>query len=158
MAKLGIAVEAVSSFQEALAEADMGIVATTESEPYVTAAEFKAGSLFMNVSLMDPTFELVSAADKIVVDDWHQSVHSDRVLARMHREGLVTRESIHGEFGAVVSGHIPGREDPDERIFWNPFGLAIEDIAVASAVYDQALSKGLGKTLQLVDQEWDVLF
>jgi len=29
---------------------------------------------------------------------------------------------------------------------------------VASAVYDQALSRGLGKTLQLVDQEWDVLF
>ena len=139
--KLGITVEAVSCFQEALSEADMGIVATTESEPYVTASEFKRGSLFMNVSLMDPTFELVSAADKIVVDDWHQSVHSDRVLARMHREGLVTRESIHGEFGAVVSGHIPGREDPDERIFWNPFGLAIEDIAVASAVYDQALSR-----------------
>jgi len=57
-----------------------------------------------------------------------------------------------------VSGLIPGREDPDERIFWNPFGLAIEDIAVASAVYDQARSQGLGKTLQLVDQEWDVLF
>jgi len=110
------------------------------------------------VSLMDPTFELVSAADKVVVDDWHQSVHSDRVLARMHREGLVTRESIHGEFGAVVSGRISGREDPDERIFWNPFGLAIEDIAVASAVYDQALAQGLGKTLQLVDREWDVLF
>jgi hypothetical protein len=66
--------------------------------------------------------------------------------------------SMHGEFGAVVSGHIPGREDPDERIFWNPFELAIEDMAVASAVYDQALSRGLDKTLQLVDQEWDVLF
>jgi ornithine cyclodeaminase/alanine dehydrogenase-like protein (mu-crystallin family) len=75
-----------------------------------------------------------------------------------HREGLVTREDIHGEFGAVVSGLIPGREDPDERIFSNPFGLAIEDIAVASAVYDQALSQGLGRTLQLVDQEWEVLF
>ena len=158
MGALGITVEPVPCFQDALSEADMGIVATTESEPYVTASEFKRGALFMNVSLMDPTFELVSAADKIVVDDWHQSVHSDRVLARMHREGLVTRESIHGEFGAVVSGHISGRENPDERIFWNPFGLAIEDIAVASAVYDQALEKGLGKTLRLVDQEWDVLF
>ena len=111
----------------------------------------------MNVSLMDPTFELVSAADKIVVDDWHQSVHSDRVLARMHREG-----SGHAREHSVSSAKwyrgISGRENPDERIFWNPFGLAIEDIAVASAVYDQALSKGLGKTLQLVDQEWDVLF
>ena len=76
----------------------------------------------------------------------------------MHREGLVTRESIHGEFGAVVAGHLPGREHPDERIFWNPFGLAIEDIAVASAIYEQAIAKGLGQPLQLVDQEWDVLF
>ena len=158
MAKLDITVIPEGSFQGALQDADIGIVATTESEPYVTEAEFKKGSLFMNVSLMDPTFELVAAADKIVVDDWHQSVHSDRVLARMHREGLVTRESIHGEFGAVVAGHLPGREHPDERIFWNPFGLAIEDIAVASAIYEQAIAKGLGQPLQLVDQEWDVLF
>jgi 2,3-diaminopropionate biosynthesis protein SbnB len=158
MASLGVTVEAARCFQEALAEADMGIVATTESEPYVTAAEFKAGSLFMNVSLMDPTFELVSAADKIVVDDWHQSVHSDRVLARMHRAGLLSRDSIHGEFGEVVAGHIPGRAHPEERIFWNPFGLAIEDIAVASAIYDRACERGLGQTLQLVDREWDVLF
>ena len=71
--------------------------------------------------------------------------------------GLVTRESI-GEFGEVVAGRIPGREHPDERIFRNPFGLAIEDIAVASAIYEEALLKGLGQPLQLVDQEWDVLF
>ena len=115
MAMLDIAVEASSSFQEALVDANIGIVATTESEPYVTEREFKRGSLFMNVSLMDPTFELVAAADKIVVDDWHQSVHSDRVLARMHREGLVTRDSIHGEFGSVVAGHLPGREAVDEE-------------------------------------------
>jgi len=158
MAGLGVPVTPVSSFQEALADADIGIVATTESEPYVTASEFKLGSLFMNVSLMDPTFELVSAADKIVVDDWHQSVHSDRVLARMHRAGLLSRDSIHGEFGEVVAGHIPGREHPEERIFWNPFGLAIEDIAVASAIYDRACERGLGQTIQLVDREWDVLF
>lgn len=158
MAAQGITVTAESSFQRALSDADIGIVATTESEPYVTEAEFKRGSLFMNVSLMDPTFELVSAADKIVVDDWHQSVHSDRVLARMHREGLVTRDTIHGEFGAVVAGHIAGRERDDERIFWNPFGLAIEDIAVASALYERALAKGLGQHLNLVDEEWEVLF
>ena len=76
----------------------------------------------------------------------------------MHREGLVTRESIHGEFGAVVSGHIPGRENPDERIFWNPFGLAIEDLAVAMALFHAAQSLGIGTTLELVDSEWDVLF
>ena len=158
MEKLGIEIDPVDSFESALAPADIGIVATTESEPYVSVAEFKPGSLFMNVSLMDPTFELVAAADKIVVDDWHQSVHSDRVLARMHRAGLVTRETIHGEFGQIVAGQIAGREHPDERIFWNPFGLAIEDIAVASALYDQAVAQELGQPLQLINREWEVLF
>jgi len=158
MERQGVNVSIVKSFQAALAPADIGITATTESTPYVTADEFKSGSLFMNVSLMDPQFDFVMAADKVIVDDWEQCVHSDRVLARMHREGLLDRASIHGEFGEVVCGSIAGREHPDERIFWNPFGLAIEDIAVASVLYERSLARPLGQSIQLVDQEWDVLF
>ena len=150
MAKLDISVIPEGSFQGALQDADIGIVATTESEPYVTEAEFKKGSLFMNVSLMDPTFELVAAADKIVVDDWHQSVHSDRVLARMHRAGLVTRESIHGEFGAIVAGHISGREHPDERIFWNPFGWRSRTSPSPLLFMSRRSPKGLGSPCSLL--------
>lgn len=158
MQGLGITVNPVVCFEEALSEADIGIAATTASEPYVTEDEFKAGALFMNVSLMDPTFDMVLAADKIVVDDWEQCVHSDRVLARMHRQGVLDRGGIHGELGEVVSGQIPARQSPEERIFWNPFGLAIEDIGLASALYERAVQQGVGESLQLVDQEWDVLF
>ena len=96
--------------------------------------------------------------DKIVVDDWEQCIHSDRVLARMHRAGLVDRESVHAEFGEIITGKKLGREHADERIFFNPFGLAIEDLAVAKVVYDRAVKAGLGTPIHLVDKEWDVLF
>lgn len=158
MAGLNIAVEAVSSFNEALIPADIGIAATTAFDPWVTPECFKEGSLFLNVSLMDPTFDMVGLADKIIVDDWEQCIHSDRVLARMHREGLVDRNSIHGEFGEIISGKLPGREFPEERIFFNPFGLAIEDLAVSKMVYDRAIELGVGQRIQLVDEEWNVLF
>jgi len=158
MHKLGVEVEIVDNFAEALAPADIGIAATTASEAYIPADCFKAGSLFMNVSLMDPTYEHVLAADKIVVDDWVQCTHSDRVLARMNNAGLISRESIHGEFGEIVKGTLAARERDAERIFWNPFGLAIEDLAVAQAMYNRACELGVGTPINLVDREWDVLF
>jgi ornithine cyclodeaminase len=158
MEKLGVEVEIVDRFEDALAPADIGIAATTASQAYVPADCFKTGSLFMNVSLMDPTYEHVLAADKIVVDDWIQCTHSDRVLARMHNAGLLSRESIHGELGQIVNGTLPARGSDAERIFWNPFGLAIEDLAVALAMYNRALELDVGTPIKLVDREWDVLF
>lgn len=155
---LGLPATAVGDFRDALSDADIAVTATTTYDPWATPDCFKPGSLFLNVSLMDPQFETVALADKIVVDDWEQCVHSDRVLARMHREGLVDRQSIHAEFGEIVTGKKPGREFPEERIFFNPFGLAIEDLAVAKVVYDRAVELGLGQPINLVDEEWDVLF
>jgi ornithine cyclodeaminase len=146
-----------SSYEEALAPSDIAVVSTTAEEAYVTPECFKKGSVFMNVSLMDPTFEMVQMADKIVVDDWLQCIHSDRVLARMNKQGLLERDDLHAELGEIVRGDIPGRENDDERIFWNPFGLAIEDLAVAMAVYRSARSLGIGTPVELVDKEWEVL-
>jgi ornithine cyclodeaminase len=159
LAKIGIpGVEICASFADALTDADFGIVSTTAEEAYVPPSCFKKGSLFLNVSLMDPTYELVKAADKILVDDWVQSVHSNRVLGRMFKAGMITEASIHATLGEVIAGKKPGRENPDERIFWNPMGMAIEDVAVASALYRKAVAAGLGTPFKLRDEEWDVLF
>lgn len=158
MKKHGVDVELTSNFEDALAPSDIAVVATTADQPYVTRECFKKGSTFMNVSLMDPTIEMVQLADKIVVDDWMQCTHSDRVLAQMNKQGLLERNEIHAEFGEIVKGDRPGRENDEERIFWNPFGLAIEDLAVANAVYQAALSQGIGTRIDLVDDEWNVLF
>lgn len=157
MSTLGVSVTRCDSYRAAIADADIAIAATTAAEAYVEPDCFRAGSLFLNVSLMDPTFAFVQRADKIVVDDWEQCIHSDRVLARMHRAGVLDRTAVHAEFGEILAKRRPGREHDDERIFFNPFGLAIEDLAVATTLYRHATQQGIGQTVTLVDQEWDVL-
>jgi 2,3-diaminopropionate biosynthesis protein SbnB len=158
MQTLGVAVEMTDCYEDAIAPADIALAATTAQEAYVVPECFREGSLFLNVSLMDPTFAFVQRADKIVVDDWEQCIHSDRVLARMHRNGLLTREQVHAEFGEIIAGTRPGREHDEERIFFNPFGLAIEDLAVATALYRRATDLGVGRSVDLVDEAWSVLF
>jgi ornithine cyclodeaminase len=158
MAKQDVAVAKVRRFEDALSEADIGIVATTAEEAYVPPECFKKGALFLNVSLMDPTFDFVLASDKIVVDDWIQSTHSNRVLGRMVKESRLTRDDLHAELGEILAARKPGRESNDERIFWNPFGMAIEDLAVAAALYRTAKERGLGAALTLRNGEWPVLF
>ena len=157
MQTLGVFVEVTDRYEDALTDADIALAATTAKEAYVAPECFREGSLFLNVSLMDPTFAFVQRADKIVVDDWEQCIHSDRVLARMHRDGLLDRQQVHAEFGEIVAGSRPGRERDDERIFFNPFGLAIEDLAVATTLYRRATEPGIGQQVSLVDDEWDVL-
>jgi ornithine cyclodeaminase len=115
--------------------------------------------LLVNVSLDDPMPDVVLEADKIIVDDWHL-VKNDtrRLLGRMYRAGQVTgpddpphssesrasSRRIDAQLGEVVLGKKAGREHADEIILVNPFGLAIEDVALATEVYRQARTSNMG--------------
>jgi len=48
-----------------------------------------------------------------------------------------------------VAGRHPGRTSDEERIFFTPVGLAIEDVAAAARVYRRAAELGLGTELSL---------
>ena len=108
------------------------------------------------MSLDDPLPEVIARADRIFVDDWGAIVADGRrLLGRMARAGHVrSRESdgdgrpIDGELGELLNGARPGRTRPDEIIVVNPFGLAIEDVALAIKVYRQTEGLGLGKVLE----------
>ena len=53
-------------------------------------------------------------------------------------------EDLH-EIGAVVTGLVPGRTSAIERTVFKSVGNAIQDLVVASAVYDRARELGLGE-------------
>jgi ornithine cyclodeaminase len=88
-------------------------------------------------------------ADKVVVDDWDQSNREKKVINQLVTEGLFSREMLHAELGEIVSGDRPGRERDDEIILLNPMGMAIEDVACAQALYQQALTLNCGTWLEL---------
>ena len=131
----------------ALSGSDIVLVCTTAQQGYIAARQVKDCRLFLNVSLRDPKECTVLSFDKIVVDDWSQANHGGTTLNKMVLSGALSKQDLFAELPELVSGNKLGRESKDEKIFFNPMGMGIEDLAVAQMVYDNAIVNQLGTAL-----------
>ncbi len=140
--------------EQAIREAQLIVTVTTTTTGYIRHAWLQPGALLVNVSLDDPLPEVVLQADKLFVDDCNLiAADEHRLLGRMLRDGTIcgpnqhSGRAIDGELGQLLAGRRRGRSHPDEIIVVNPFGLAIEDLAIATQVYQHARASGLGTNL-----------
>lgn len=93
--------------------------------------------------------ELLLAA-KVVVDDRAQAFHSGEVNVPLHT-GALAEERVHGTLGEVMAGVKSGRLG-DEITIFDSTGLALQDVAVARAIYDLAHEAGVGLSVPLVSE------
>lgn len=84
----------------------------------------------------------------VVLDDMAQATESGEVNVPLHA-GTYRREQIYGTLGEVVAGKKPGRTGTEITIF-DSTGLAIQDLALARVVFDEARRLGLGIDIDLV--------
>jgi len=148
---------ACESVADALGGADAIVTATTATAGYIGCDLLEPGTTVVNVSLDDLCEDVYLCAGLVVVDDWMLVKHDDRrLLGRLHRAGRVGgpgepgrwERSVDAEIGDIVAGRHPGRTSPDQVVIVNPFGLAIEDVAFAGAVYAAALRQRIGAHLR----------
>lgn len=143
--------------ENAVSKAHVVVAATTTTSAYVPYSWITRGTTMINVSLDDFDADTFIKSDLLYVDDW-QLITDDtqRLLGRLAREGKVSGpgdsapaggRSVTGTIGQLLTGKCPGRENADQTVLVNPFGMAIEDLALAHAVYTAAVSRGLGTTL-----------
>jgi ornithine cyclodeaminase/alanine dehydrogenase-like protein (mu-crystallin family) len=143
----GPQVVVAGSAEEAIHGSQLVVCVTTAMEGYIPFAWLEPGSLLVNVSLDDPLPEVMLRADKIFVDDGRLvAADSRRLLGQMLRDGLIAETD--GELGDVLIGAVEGRSSAGEVIVMNPFGLAIEDLALARLVYERAGALALGTVLE----------
>ena len=154
----GLEIEVVSSAEAAIRQAQLIVPVTTVTSGYIQFDWLQPGALLSNVSLDDPRPEVVLKAHKVIVDDWNL-VKTDkrRLIGRMYCEGSVIgpdssssngARRIDAQLGEIVAGTRAGRTSDDEIILFNPFGLAIEDVALAAEVYRVAKELGVGTLLE----------
>jgi ornithine cyclodeaminase/alanine dehydrogenase len=84
----------------------------------------------------------------VVLDDWAQATESGEVNVPLHA-GTYRREQIQGTLGEIVAGKKPGRTGTEITIF-DSTGLAIQDLALARVVFDEARNRGVGLEIDLV--------
>jgi ornithine cyclodeaminase/alanine dehydrogenase-like protein (mu-crystallin family) len=134
---------------EACAGSAVVVAATMADEPFVPPDWLDPGSVFISISSLDPTLELIAACDVWVTDVWeHETGHHSRPFARALAAGIVTREQV-VQLGDLLVGNVSGRTAQDQRIFVSPVGVGIEDVAEAWRVVRRAQELGIGTPLQL---------
>ena len=72
---------------------------------------------------------------RVVCDEWVQASHNGDI-ARAVDEGRLTRGDV-TELGRILTGEETGRQDEHEITVFDSTGLAVQDLAVAAAVYER---------------------
>jgi ornithine cyclodeaminase/alanine dehydrogenase-like protein (mu-crystallin family) len=135
-AELGEDASVAPDRAEALA-ADIVVTVTPGREELYTAGQLHDGQ---HVSLMgaDGPGKAEIAVDelrraRVVCDEWEQASHNGEI-ARAVDAGHLRRDDV-AELGRVLLGEEPGRESEHEITLFDSTGLAVQDLAVALAVY-----------------------
>ena len=135
--------------KKAMDEADILVTATSAQAPLLHADWVKPGSFYSHIGGWEDEYDVALRSDKIVCDDWETVTHRTQTLSRLYKEGLIDGHRIHADLHELVSGDKPGRENDQERIYFNAVGLAYIDVAIGLAMYNRALTAGAGTQLDL---------
>ena len=131
----------------AIQKSDICVTCTPSREPLLSAHDVRPGTFIAAVGAdSEEKRELDSklfVSNTIVVDSLEQcSTIGD--LHHALREGAITRNDVHAELGEVVAGRKSGRTSSEEIVVFDSTGMALQDVAAASLVYERALRSQVG--------------
>jgi len=138
----GMKCKAFDSPALALDGAEVATAITSSKQPFLTA-QMLEGVSHLNLAggnvpdHAEMTSEGAGSFDTLVVDDLAQAKIEYGDLIQAARDGTFSWDSA-VELGAVVAG----RRRPRGRTLFKSGGAALEDIAVASMIYDKATESG----------------
>jgi ornithine cyclodeaminase/alanine dehydrogenase-like protein (mu-crystallin family) len=151
--RIGIAVEAAGSGEEAVKEAEILITATSATKVALESAWLVPG---VHINAMGANWpqkrELdaaaVGRADKIVVDSIEQAKMEAGDLIQAFGDDA-SRWGRVQELSEIVAGKVAGRKNTGEITLFKSNGIATWDLAAAVKVYEMAVARGFGKTIPL---------
>lgn len=141
-------VVACASWQELYDDADVVITCTVSDAPYIDRRP-KPGSLQLNVSLRDyKTAMFPWVRDGIVVDDWDEVCRERTDVEAMHLECGLERAQTRSLFDVVADDRWLASLKKDAVVMFNPMGMAVFDIAIATHYAAAAQRAGVGVELE----------
>ncbi len=156
--RMGVPIEVVDNAREAVIGADLICTTTASKEPVLMGQWIAQGAHINAVGASIPQArELDSAAvvNSRMFVDWRESaLNESGDFLFPKKEGLLGNDHILGNIGDVLEGKIEGRKSFGEITLFKALGLAIEDLASAFFIYNQALEKGIGTSVEIGGQHF----
>jgi len=147
-----IDIEAADSAEAAVRDADLICTTTAAREPVVRGEWLSPGAHINAVGACFPAAreldtETVRRA-RLFTDSRESCLNEagDFLLARA--EAKIGDDHVLGEIGGVFSGKIPGRTSHDDITTYESLGVAIEDLASAHFILEQARKTNAGIWLE----------
>ncbi len=143
----------VDSPEKTLEGADIVVTATTARTPVFDGSRLALGTHVNaigsnSLAKAEVDSETVTRSARVVVDSVEQSrLEAGDLLGPVEARRFRWEQAR--ELHEVVAGRYPGRVDDEEITLFKSNGLALEDVAVASLIYDRARAQGIGQPISL---------
>ncbi len=141
------------SAEEAVSGADIICTVTSAKDPILQGRWLQPGA---HVNAVGASASFARELDteavvrcKMFVDSRESALNEAGDFLFPKKEGVIDESHIRGELGNVLAGGIEGRTSAEEITLFKSLGLAIEDIASASYIYQKAQAQGLGTRVEL---------
>jgi len=145
----------ISTDTRDLKDADIICTATNATAPLFKRNEIKKGvhinaigSFQPHMQELDP-FLLRDA--RIFLDFAEPCMKESGDLIKPIQEGIISENHFAGEIGDYLLNRIPGRESEEQITVFKSVGVAIQDYAVASDIYNYSLEHGFGQEINLFE-------
>jgi ornithine cyclodeaminase/alanine dehydrogenase-like protein (mu-crystallin family) len=149
-AEVGIPIKAIplEDREQVVRVSDLIITVTTGDQPLMERAWLKPGAFVARLgSYQEIALEVVTQADKVVVDNWHYVSPRIPEIVQLVQGGRFGLEDVAAEWPEIVAGTKLGRENQDEVIVYIALGIWGEYAAILPEVYRKAVEMGLGTSL-----------
>ncbi len=151
--RLSLPVRVAETPAQAVRQADVICTATTATSPVFADADIPPGTHVNAVGAYTPHMQEVPPETvlraRVVIDHRESSLAEAGDLLIPIGQGLMTEDHIYAELGEIAAGSKPGRASPDEITLFKSVGVAVQDVAAASAVLEAAQRLGLGTEIAL---------
>ncbi len=140
--------------QVLLRNANLISLATTAARPYIMdLASYTEKATILHISLRDLAPEVILACDNVADDIDH--VLREGTSVQLAEQKVGNREFLRCTLGDILIGRAFSRRDEKSTVIFNPFGLGILDVALASYIYQRALEQGRGtRVASFIPSPW----
>ena len=134
-----------------LPKADIICTATTSKVPVFDHRDLKPGVHINGVGSYTPQMNEIPAEtirkSKLIVDNYQSCITEAGEIINAMKSGEISEDHIFGELGEIASGKKFGRISDREITLFKSVGNAVQDLAVANVVLENAEKNNVGSLL-----------
>jgi ornithine cyclodeaminase/alanine dehydrogenase-like protein (mu-crystallin family) len=146
--EFSFAVEPVAEVSEALTGTDIVVTATSSLEPVLKYEWLPKGVHINAIGTHSPASREIDsetmARARIFVDSRESAINEAGDYLLAVAEGVIDEQSILAELGELLAGTRQGRVTEAEVTLFKSLGLAVEDVACANYLYQEAQRSNRG--------------